>query len=119
MTKKFIIIYLFVFVIIAQSSFQGLDTWVQANSVSLSGSGYILPFRNDFRNAAMLVDSNSFFSVDAVSYPAGISGQSLRVNSKIKEHFLGFKISRTGYGFFPERHFQRASSCDGCWIGHP
>ena len=76
MIKKIIIIYLFVFVIFAQSSFQGLDTWAQANAVSLSGSGYIMPFRNDFRNAAMLVDSNRFFSADAVSYPAGISGQS-------------------------------------------
>ena len=104
MKKQFLIIYLLVFIASSQSSFQGLDTWVQANSISLSGSGYLLPFRNDFRNAAMLVDSNRFFSVDAVSYPAGISGQSLRVNSKIKQHFLGFKISRTGYGLFPERN---------------
>jgi len=106
MIKKIIIIYLFVFVIFAQSSFQGLDTWAQANAVSLSGSGYIMPFRNDFRNAAMLVDSNRFFSADAVSYPAGISGQSLRVNSKIKGHFLGFKISRTGYGIFSQRNME-------------
>ena len=104
MTKKFLSIYFFVLIAYSQSSYQGLDTWVQANAISLSGSGYLIPFRNDFRNAAMLVDSNRFFSVDAVSYPAGISGQSLRVNSKINQHFLGFKISRTGYGLFQERN---------------
>ena len=104
MKKKFLCIYLFVLFAYSQSSYQGLDTWVQANAISLSGSGYLISFRNDFRNAAMLVDSNRFFSVDAVSYPAGISGQSLRVNSKINQHFLGFKISRTGYGLFQERN---------------
>ena len=102
MTKKIFSIFLFSFITYCQASYQGVDTWVQANSISLSGSGYLIPFRNDFRNAAMLVDSNRFFSVDAVSYPAGISGQSITVNSKINQHFLGFKISRTGYGLFQE-----------------
>ena len=104
MTKKIFSIFLFSFITYCQSSYQGLDTWVQANSISLSGSGYLIPFRNDFRNAAMLVDSNRFFSVDAVSYPAGISGQSLSVNSRINQHFFGFKINRTGYGLFNERN---------------
>ena len=35
-----------------------------------------------------------------------LSIQSLIVNSKIKGHFLGFKISRTGYGIFSQRNME-------------
>ena len=88
MKYKINIIFIFFSIGFSQTSFYGLESWTQVSSVSFAGGGYLLSFRNDFRNPAMLVDSNRVFNIDHIQYPAGITGQSLIANSQINEKYF-------------------------------
>ena len=112
MKYKINIIFIFFSIGLSQTSFYGLESWTQVSSVSFAGGGYLLSFRNDFRNPAMLVDSNRVFNIDHIQYPAGITGQSLITNSQINEKYFGLKISRTNYGIFTERNLDNQKTGD-------
>ena len=112
MKNKIIIIFIFISIGLSQSSFNGINNWFQVNSVSFAGGGYLSSFRNDLRNPAMIADSNRFFNVDYIKYPAGINSQSLIANTMISKHYVGFKISRTSYGVFSERDYNNQKTGD-------
>ncbi|MBT7495333.1 MAG: hypothetical protein HN665_02720 [Candidatus Marinimicrobia bacterium] len=84
----------------SQVSFRGMNAWTHGQTVGLSGGGYLFKIQNEFRNPAMLSDSNRNFKINLVKYPAGISGQSIMANGKWNKHRFGLKINRINYGFF-------------------
>jgi len=87
----------------SQVSFPGLEAWTHGQTVGLAGGGYLFSINNEFRNAAMLPDSGRNFKINLVRYPAGINGQSIITNGKIKGHRFGLKINRLNFGLFEGR----------------
>ena len=66
--------------LISQSTLSGLDSWTHSSTIGLSGGGYLFSYQNEFRNAAMLVNSNRLFKLSLIKYPADINAQSVIVN---------------------------------------
>ena len=103
MKKNLLLIITLKSLLISQSTFPGLNSWTQSNTIGLSGGGYLISYQNEFRNAAMLVEANRFFQLNLIKYPADINAQSIIVNGAYKEHYLGISIRHINYGIFESR----------------
>ena len=89
--------------LISQSTLSGLDSWTHSSTIGLSGGGYLFSYQNEFRNAAMLVDSNRLFKLSLIKYPADINAQSVIVNGILFNHHFGVSIKHISYGIFESR----------------
>ncbi len=96
----------------AQISFPGLNAWTYGQTVGLAGGGYLFSIQNEFRNAAMLPDSDRYFKINLVKYPAGISGQSIMTNGQKNGSRFGLKVNRINYGLFEGRDVNNQISGD-------
>jgi len=103
MIKKLLLIITLKSLLVSQSTFTGLKSWTHSNTIGLSGGGYLIPYQNEFRNAAMLAQANRLFQLNLIKYPADINAQSIIVNGIYKEHHLGFSIRHINYGIFESR----------------
>ena len=103
MIKKLLLIITLKSLLVSQSTFTGLKSWTHSNTIGLSGGGYLIPYQNEFRNAAMLAQANRLFQFNLIKYPADINAQSIIVNGIYKEHHLGFSIRHINYGIFESR----------------
>jgi len=103
MIKKLLLIITLKSLLVSQSTFTGLKSWTNSNTIGLSGGGYLIPYQNEFRNAAMLAQANRLFQLNLIKYPADINAQSIIVNGIYKEHHLGFSIRHINYGIFESR----------------
>ena len=89
--------------LISQSTLSGLDSWTHSGTIGLSGGGYLFSYQNEFRNAAMLVNSNRLFKLSLIKYPADINAQSVIVNGILFNHHFGVSIKHISYGIFESR----------------
>ena len=89
--------------LISQSTLSGLDSWTHSSTIGLSGGGYLFSYQNEFRNAAMLVNSNRLFKLSLIKYPADINAQSVIVNGILFKHHFGVSIKHISYGIFESR----------------
>jgi len=103
MKKKLLLIIALQSFLISQSTFPGLNSWTQSNTIGLSGGGYLISYQNEFRNAAMLAQANRFFQLNLIKYPADINAQSIIVNGAYKENYLCISIRHINYGIFESR----------------
>ena len=103
MIKKLLLIITLKSLLVSQSTFTGLKSWTHSNTIGLSGGGYLIPYQNEFRNAAMLAQANRLFQLNLIKSPADINAQSIIVNGIYKEHHLGFSIRHINYGIFESR----------------
>ncbi len=99
--------------LLGQSSFPGLNSWYQAESVMLSGVGQLLTTGlSAFNNPALLTDLPPRFSINLVRYPADISAESFSINGKKGDHFFGLKLLHLGYGVFKGKDENNQSTGD-------
>jgi len=89
--------------LISQSTLPGLDSWTHSSTIGFSGGGYLFSYQNEFRNAAMLVDSNRVFKLSLIKYPTDINAQSAIVNGILFDHHFGISIKHISYGIFESR----------------